>query len=149
MISKKTKYALKALMALARNYSSQQPTQIADLAASERLPKKFLELILLDLKNEGLLVSKKGRGGGYRLARSPDLVPVGQVIRILEGTLSPLPCLSHRAYQKCEECLDEGTCAIRSVMKEVREATVRILDQTSLQNMLERAAATKPISFSI
>ena len=149
MISKKTKYALKALLVLARNHVSQQPTLISDLAASERLPKKFLELILLNLKNEGILASKKGKGGGYMLSKNPDLIPIGQVIRILEGTLSPLPCLSQRAYQKCDDCVDETTCSIRSVMKEVREATVQILNGTSLQDMLERANASEPLSYAI
>ncbi len=145
MISKKTKYALKALTALARNYKNHQPSHIADLAATERLPKKFLELILLNLKNEGVLVSKKGKGGGYMLSRNPDSITMGQVIRILEGTLSPLPCLSQRAYRKCDECQDESTCSIRAVMKEVREATVQILDGTSLQDMLEREVALEPV----
>lgn len=149
MISKKTKYALKALTALARNHANHQPVLIADLASEEKLPKKFLELILLNLKNEGILISKKGKGGGYMLSRQPDLIAVGQIIRILEGTLSPLPCLSQRAYQKCAECQDENTCSIRSVMKEVREATVRILDGTSLQDMLEREVSKEPLSYMI
>lgn len=149
MVSKKTKYALKALMVLARNHVRHQPTLIAHLAAAERLPKKFLELILLDLKNEGILTSKKGKGGGYMLAKNPDKITVGQVMRILEGTVSPLPCLSQRAYRKCDECVDEHTCAIRAVMKEVREATVQILDGTSLQDMLERAAPDACFSYAI
>ena len=148
MISKKTKYALKALIVLARHYSHRQPTLISELAASEKLPRKFLESILLGLKNEGILASKKGKGGGYLLAKNPDRISVGQIVRVLEGTLSPLSCLSQRAYRKCDECREEATCPIRSVMKEVREETVRILDGTSLQDMLERTSESM-LSYSI
>jgi len=149
MISKKSKYAVKALLVLAENYPNKRPTLISDLAEKGRIPKKFLELILLDLKNEGLLFSKKGKGGGYLLARKPGLVKLSGIIRILEGTLSPLPCLSQRSYRKCEECADEETCPIRMVMSEVREATVKILDGTSLQDMLERAGKGQGFMYAI
>ncbi len=149
MISKKTKYALKALLVLAQNFESQQLTLITDLALKEKLPKKFLELILLDLRNGGILVSKRGKGGGYKLAKNPEFITIGQVIRILEGTLSPLPCLSQKAYRKCEECLNEETCSVRAVMKEVRDATVRILDATSLHDMLHRINTSESLSYVI
>src|SRR3989338_475506 len=112
MISNKTKYALKALVALAEDYVDNQPTLISDLARKEHVPKKFLELILLELKNRGILQSKKGKGGGYFLAKTPDDIKLGTVMRILEGPLAPLPCLSKTAYKKCDDCEDESTCNI-------------------------------------
>jgi len=135
MLSKKTKYALKALLLLAKEYG-QGPILISDLAQREGIPKKFLELILLDLKNHGILQSKKGKGGGYFLGKAPEAIYLGYVIRVLDGPLAPLPCVSQTAYMKCEECQDEATCGIRNVMKQVREATARILDGTSLADVL-------------
>ena len=105
---------------------------ISELADHQRLPKKFLEAILLELKRHGLLHSKKGKGGGYFLSRSPSQVTLGQIIRILDGPLALIPCVSQTAYRKCEECIDEETCGIRFAMKEVRDATARILDNTTL-----------------
>jgi len=136
MISKKTKYALKGLLYLARKYN-QGPILIADLAREERIPKKFLELILLSLKNNGVLQSKKGKGGGYYLGKHPKEISIGNVIRILDGPLAPVPCVSESAYAKCQECLDERCCGIRLVMKDVRDAITSILDKTSLSDMLE------------
>jgi len=137
MISKKTKYALKGLLYLARKYN-QGPVLISDLAHDERIPKKFLELILLSLKNNGVLQSKKGKGGGYYLGKPPREISVGNVIRILEGPLAPVPCVSETAYAKCQECLDERSCGIRLVMKDVRDAISNILDKTNLADMMER-----------
>jgi len=137
MISKKTKYALKALIYLARQYD-QGPILIADLAKEERIPKKFLELILLTLKNNGILQSKKGKGGGYYLGKAPEAISMGTAIRIFEGPLAPVPCVSETAYAKCEECRDERTCGIRLVMKEVRDGMARILDGTTLRDVLEQ-----------
>ncbi|HEY5975940.1 MAG TPA: Rrf2 family transcriptional regulator [Geobacteraceae bacterium] len=137
MISKKTKYALKALIYLAREYD-RGPILIADLAREERIPKKFLELILLALKNNGILQSKKGKGGGYYLGRAPREITMGQAIRIMEGPLAPVPCVSESAYAPCEECVSETSCGIRIVMKEVRDAIAGILDSTTLADVLER-----------
>lgn len=136
MLSKKAKYALQALQYLAKEYEH-GPTLIAELARAERIPQKFLELILLDLKKHGVLQSKKGRGGGYFLGKPPAEINLGYVIRILDGPLAPLPCVSQTAYMKCAECHDEKTCGIRLVMKEVRDATAEILDGTSLADMLK------------
>jgi Rrf2 family protein len=111
---------------------------ISDIANREALPRKFLELILLELRNHGILGSKKGKGGGYFLARRPELVHLGEVLRVLEGPLAPLPCVSKTAYVRCAECRDERTCGIRMIMKDVRDATARILDQTSLADVLKR-----------
>ena len=134
MISNKTKYGLHALMNLSEKYNK-GPVLIADLAHEERIPKKFLELILLDLKNNGILQSKKGKGGGYQLARDPSEVKIGQVIRILDGPLAPVSCVSQTAYKPCKECKDEHHCGIRLVMKDVREAMANILDKTSLADV--------------
>jgi Rrf2 family protein len=152
-LSKKSSYALRALLALAR-HQGQGPMLIADLAEREQIPKKFLELVLLDLKNAGILQSKKGKGGGYALARRPEDVTLGEVIRLLDGPLAPLPCASERAFVKCEECDDVETCAIRTVMKEVRDATARILDGTSIATLSRRSDILRrdrklPWSYSI
>lgn len=138
MLSKKTKYGLQALQVLGADYG-QGPLLIADLAERGRIPKKFLEYILLQLKNAGVLQSRKGKGGGYALAKPPAEISIGQVIRILEGPLAPIPCVSVTAYQRCTECDDEATCGIRLVMKDVRDAIADILDHTSLQEMLKRS----------
>jgi Rrf2 family protein len=137
LISKKTKYGLKALLYLARQYDN-GPILIADLAREENIPKKFLEAILLALKNNGILQSKKGKGGGYYLGRHPSKITFGQAIRIMEGPLAPVPCVSETAYAKCSECENEVTCGIRLVMKDVRDAIARILDGTSLADALEK-----------
>jgi len=152
MLSQKSKYALKALIVLAQEHGH-GPVLISDIAARERIPRRFLELILLELKNGGVLQSRKGKGGGYLLSKPPGNISVGQVLRILEGPLAPLPCVSRTAYQKCEECVDERTCGVRILMKEVRDATAAILDSTTLEDVLRRsqAAATgrQSLSFSI
>src|SRR5271155_2080921 len=137
MLSKKSKYALKAMLVLAKEYG-QGPVLISDLAQREGIPRKFLELILLELKNQGLLQSKKRKGGGYFLGREPRQISVGHVIRVLDGPIAPLPCVSKTAYMRCRECRDERSCGIRLVMKEVRDATSKILDSTTLADMLRR-----------
>jgi Rrf2 family protein len=139
MLSMRAKYGLRAMTALAREYAHGRPMLIADLAKSESIPKKFLEMILLELKKKGLLASKKGKGGGYLLSRSPEVITVGEMIRALDGPLAMLPCVSQTAYRRCDECIDELTCGIRSVMKEVRDATAAILDGTTLNDLLVRA----------
>jgi len=137
MLCNKTKYALKALQVLAKEYG-QGPVLISEIARRENIPPKFLELILLELKNQGILHSKKGKGGGYFLARSPQSVTVGQIVRVMEGPLALLPCVSRTSYMRCHECRDERTCGIRIVLKDVRDATARILDSTTLADVLKR-----------
>ena len=131
MISKKAKYGLKALFNLAKNYKK-GPILISKLAKEEGIPKKFLEVILLDLKNHGLLQSQRGKGGGYYLEKKPDEIILGDVMRIFDGPLAPVSCVSRTAYRKCDECKDEHSCPIKAVMKEVREAMSKVLDHTSL-----------------
>jgi Rrf2 family protein len=133
----KAKYGLRALVALAKDHGK-GPRLIADLAASEMIPRKFLELILLELKRKGILESKKGPGGGYNLNRPPSLISVGDVVRALEGPIALLPCVSQSAYKRCDECVDELTCGIRLVMKDVRDASAAIFDGTTLEDVLDR-----------
>lgn len=135
MLSQKAKYALRALITMAEEYE-QGPLLISEIAKEGAIPKKFLEQILLALKNQGILHSRKGRGGGYALGRPPEMISLGEVIRLLDGPLAPLPCVSQTAYRKCDDCPDENTCGIRMVMWQVREETARILDGTSLANVL-------------
>jgi Rrf2 family protein len=138
MLSMKAKYGLRAVLRLAREYG-QGPLLIAEMAEREGIPRKFLELILLELKNKGILHSKKGKGGGYSLGRKPDTVKLGEVVRLLDGPLAPLPCVSQTAYKRCPDCADESTCEIRMVMKDVRDAIAKILDGTSLSDVLRRS----------
>ena len=134
MLSKKSKYALKALLVLAQE-AGRGPMLVAELARREALPKKFLEAILLDLKRHRVVESKKGKGGGYFLRRRPADVTFGEVIRALDGPLAAVSCVSQTAYMPCAECLDESTCGVRIAMKKVRDATARILDHTTLADV--------------
>ncbi len=146
MLSRKAKYGLKAMLCLASTESA-MPMLVAQLACTESIPKKFLEQILLELKHRGLLQSKKGKGGGYLLARPAAEISVGEVIRALDGPVAPIPCVSQTAYIKCSECRDERTCGIRIVMKEVRDAMCAILDSTTLAHVVDavaNAASTDP-----
>ena len=136
-LSKRTQYSLRALYALARSYG-QGPVLIAHLAEEEAIPRKFLEQILLALKSFGLVESKKGKGGGYTLVRSPEKITVAAVIRLMEGPLAPLPCASETRFRKCDECPDVETCGTRMVMREVRDAIAAILDSTTLAMVCER-----------
>src|SRR5262245_44181338 len=135
MLSKKAKYGIRALLYLAER-RCRGPVLIKDIAQAERIPRKFLEAILVDLKSGGLLRSRAGRSGGYELLRLPKEVNLGQVIRLMDGPLAPTSCVSQMAYAPCEDCPDERTCVIRLVMKEVRDATARILEQTTLEQMM-------------
>jgi Rrf2 family protein len=143
-LTQKAKYALKALIFLAKE-KERGPILISEIAERERLPKKFLEVILLELKNQGLLQSKMGKGGGYYLSRSPKDIYLGHVIRIFDGALAPLPCASKRYYRKCDECLDENTCEIRKVMLNVKQAILQILDKTSIADTLGQSLPLKDL----
>jgi Rrf2 family protein len=135
MLSQKAKYALHAMIVLAQAWD-REALQIADIAERRRLPKRFLEQILLDLKHNGLVVSKRGKNGGYALIRPPAEIPVAQIVRIIDGPLAPLPCLSVIAYQRCEECDDEAACAVRRVFARVHAATLAVLENTSLADAI-------------
>jgi len=141
-ISKRTQYGLKAMLALGRRYR-EGPVLIATLAREESIPLKFLEVILLDLKGHGLLESKKGKGGGYRLGRPPSTITLGSIIRMMEGPLAPLPCASETAFQPCPECTDIETCGTRIIMRQVRDAMAAVLDSTTLADLLRRVDAER------
>lgn len=136
MLSKKAKYALKALITLARQ-SNGHSMGIGEIAEKDNIPRKFLEAILLDLKNHGILYSKRGKAGGYALLKTASEISIGQVIRIIDGPLAQVPCASKRFYQPCQECKDPATCAIRLVMVKVRDATAEILDNTFLRDVID------------
>jgi len=151
MLSAKTKYALKALISLAKE-PGREPVLISALASQEGIPKKFLEQILIDLKALGFVGSKKGKHGGYYLRWNPEQIFVGQVMRGIEGPIALLPCVSVTRYERCEECIDEKACGLRLVFKDVRDATAKILDRTSLADVLarvEREKAQPEVMFQI
>jgi Rrf2 family protein len=141
-ISKKTKYGLRALYSLSRKYGS-GPILIATLAREEAIPLKFLQAILLELKTHGVVDSKKGLGGGYQLAKPPYQISVGSVVRAMEGPLAPVPCASETAYRPCAECGEVDYCGTRIVMKQVRDAIARILDQTTLADVIRQADSAR------
>lgn len=136
-LSKRTQYSLRALYALTRNYGC-NPVLSAQMAQEEAIPRKFLEQILLSLKNCGLVSSKMGKGGGYSLAQPPDEITLGAVIRLIEGPLAPLPCASETQFRKCDECVDVKTCGTRIIMREVRDAIAGILDQATLASVCRK-----------
>jgi Rrf2 family protein len=142
MLTRKSKYGLKALLMLAEE-TGHGPVPISTLAERQHIPPKFLEAILLDLKKHGFLDSKKGKGGGYALSRQPTQITVGQVIRVLEGPLALVPCVSQTAYRPCPECVDEATCQVRWAMKDVRDATAKILDNMSLAGLNAKKTAAR------
>jgi len=135
MISQKAKYALRALVALARTTRG-ETKMIGEISREQAIPKKFLEQILLELKRAGFVASRRGRTGGYELIKAPDLIMYGEVLRLIDGPIAPLPCLSKIAYRKCEDCRDEATCEIRHVFERVTLATREVLDRTSLADSL-------------
>jgi Rrf2 family protein len=131
MLSQKAKYALRALLALAEA-GDHRALLISVVAERHNLPKKFLEQILLDLKHHGLVQSRRGRHGGYALLKPASEISFGQVVRIIDGPLAPLPCLSRVAYRRCEDCPGEERCAIRRVFARTHQLTSEVLDRTTL-----------------
>ncbi|MCX2679536.1 Rrf2 family transcriptional regulator [Galbibacter sp. EGI 63066] len=136
MLSKKTKYGLKALTYMAKK-ESRDPVLISKIAKDENISKKFLEIILLQLKNSGFLGSKKGKGGGYYLIREPEDITIASLIRILEGPIAMLPCVSLNFYEKCDDCKDEETCSLSKLMIEVRDSTLKILENKTLADLTQ------------
>lgn len=137
MLTNKGKYGLKAMVHLAR-LAPGTMVQSAEIAAAETISKKFLDAILLDLRNAGFVRSKKGPGGGYSLARDASEIVVGAVVRALDGPLAPIACASRTAYQPCDDCGDLAACAVRLTMLEVRDAMAAVLDRMSLAEMAKR-----------
>ncbi len=135
MISQKAKYALRALVSLARAQRG-ATMMIGDIAREQAIPKKFLEQILLELKRAGFVASRRGRTGGYELLKAPEEIRYGEVLRLIDGPIAPLPCLSKIAYRKCEDCKEESSCEIRHVFERVTLATRAVLDSTTLADSL-------------
>ncbi len=142
MLSNKGKYGLKAMVALA-GADPERPMLVSDLAARNDIPKKFLDTILGELRNAGLLRSRKGPGGGYVLARPPEQIRIGQIIRVLDGPLAPIGCASRTAYQPCDDCGDIERCTVRLLMTQVRDAIATVLDQRTLAEMRGLPAAER------
>jgi Rrf2 family protein len=136
-LSLRGEYALRAMLVLGLNYE-QPVVRIQAISDQQSIPKRFLEQILNDLKSGGFVQSKRGVAGGYRLARSPEQITLASIVRHVEGALAPVSCVSERFYEKCS-CPDESRCAIRSVMKEVREAIVSIVERVTVAELCQRA----------
>ena len=134
MLSKKTKYGIKALTFLAKQ-ENKTPVQIATISKSENISLKFLESILLTLRKNGFLGSKKGKGGGYYLLLEPKDIKMTEIMRVLEGPIAMVPCVSLNFYEKCDDCPDENLCAIHSLMAEVRDSTLKIFRNTTLADL--------------
>jgi len=133
MLSKKAQYALQALMYMAEKPAN-EPTLIAEIAKKRRIPLKFLENILLQLKNEGVLESKKGKGGGYFFKLPPRDVPLARIIRIIDGPIAMLPCVSLYFYERCKNC-DEKSCGLHDTMVQVRDATLKLLERKTVADI--------------
>ncbi len=135
MLSKKTKYGLKALTFLACQ-KDKQPVQIAGIAAHENISQKFLESILLTLRKTGILGSKKGKGGGYYLIKDPSEILMTDVMRVLEGPIAMVPCVSLNFYEKCDDCPDENKCAVNKLMLQVRDNTLKVFRNNTLADLI-------------
>lgn len=142
MLSKRAKYALNALRELARAYQS-GPLTAAVIAERGRIPVKFLEAILLDLNRAHIISSKRGRGGGHELRRAPRDIQMAEVLRLFDGAIGLVPCVTHNYYQRCDECVDEETCGIRDVFVTIRAATLDLLKAATLADVLEREERLK------
>ncbi len=134
MLSKKTKYGIKALAYIARK-KDRKPVQAAEISESENISQKFLESILLELRKSGFLGSKKGKGGGYYLIKEPGEIKMTAVIRVLEGPIAMVPCVSLNYYEKCEDCPDENTCSVHKLMIQVRDASLNVLGKNTLEDI--------------
>jgi Rrf2 family protein len=135
MLSQRGRYALKALLNLARNDGASR--DVGTISAEENIPRKFLEAIMSDLRRARLVESTRGKLGGYRLARPPDLITFGEIMRVTNGPLALISCASRAFYRRCDDCEDEATCILRRVMGQVRDDVSEILDRTTLANALK------------
>ncbi len=143
MLTQRSRYGLRALLLIAGEAPGGPPVPMSRIAKEAQVPRKFLEIILAELKNANLVVSTRGKHGGFQLARAAHLISLGDIIRVIEGPLALVSCVSRTAYKRCEDCHDEASCAIRRAMLTVRDDTARILDGTSLAAATaeDRAAA--------
>lgn len=141
MITQKMKYALKALMVLAAEKAEDgEPLRIEEIATRSGTPKRFLEHILLEIRNVGFVASVRGRHGGYILIKDPREVPLSELMRLIDGPIAPLPCLSRRAYQRCEDCPDEGACRLRQVFGQVFWSYLLLIESLTLADLVATAA---------
>ncbi|MBU3030483.1 RrF2 family transcriptional regulator [Paracoccus marinaquae] len=138
MITQKTKYALKSLMVMADEQANDGAAlRIEEIAERSGAPKRFLEHILLDLKRAGLIGSRRGRKGGYELIKDPERVSLAEILRLIDGPMAPLPCLSRKAYQRCEDCRDEKTCRVRAVFGGFYSAYILMIESLTLADLME------------
>lgn len=145
LLTNKGKYGLKAMVHLA-GLSHSEVAQVGDIAEANAIPKKFLDQILSELRKTGLVYSKKGKAGGYALAKPAESISVGQIVRVLDGPLAPIECCSVTAYRPCSDCGDEESCAVRLIMVEVRNALASVLDTRTLAEMVALARPLEPHS---
>lgn len=135
MLSKKSKYAIIALIHLAKRYG-EGPILIGNIAEEENIPKKFLEGILFELKNSGIVNSQRGKNGGYYLIKDPAEVHLAKIMRLFDGPIAFIPCVTYQYYEPCSECKDEDSCSIKKVFKDIRDVTVAILKKATLSEMI-------------
>ena len=138
MLSSKAKYALRAAVFLAERYAEETWALASEIADSQELPKKFLEAIMVELRDHGIVDSRRGRYGGHRLSRPPDRISVGDIIRVIDGPLALTPCSSRTQYGACADCVDPVVCSLRPVLQEARDAVAGVLDERSLAQLIER-----------
>ena len=148
MLTNKGKYGLKALAHLA-GLPPAKTLQSIEIATANNIPKKFLDAILGELRVAGIVSTKKGKGGGYRLSREPSKISVGEAIRVLDGPLAPIACASRQAYRPCLDCKDVRACSVRLMMLEVRDVSARVLDNTSIEDMSRRPLYVDAITYEI
>mgnify|MGYP003430451414 CR=1 FL=1 len=143
MLTQRSRYGLRAMLLLAREAPGHPPVPMSHIAKEANVPRKFLEIILTELKGANLVTSTRGKHGGFHLARPAHLISFGDIIRVIEGPLALVPCVSRTAYKRCKDCRDEATCEIRIAMMDVRDDTARILDGRSLADAVreEKVAA--------
>ena len=141
MITQKMKYALKALLTLSDEAASAAPEAltIEEIARRSGAPKRFLEHILLEIRNAGYIASTRGRTGGYQLIKPPEAISIAELLRMIDGPIAPLPCLSRRAYQRCEDCSDEQTCRIRKVFADVFWSYLVLIESLTLADIQKSA----------
>jgi len=147
VLSQRGRYALKAMINLARSDGTAR--QVSAISAEENIPRKFLEAIMSELRRAGLVQSARGKMGGYRLARPADLITFGEVIRLTDGPLALVPCVSRNFYKRCDDCDDEATCTLRRVMARVRNEVSEILDRTTLADALAGGGALQIVELGI
>lgn len=144
MLSQKARYALRALLHIVEHGGGAAPVQVSEIAEAQALPRKFLEAIMTELRKADIVGARRGRGGGYVLARPADAISMAEIMRVIDGPIALVPCASENFYAPCGDCHDEATCAIRRVMARVRASAVDILERTSLADAAQAELAVQP-----